>query len=247
MDTRSLKTKQMFITSLIALGMVLTFSSCVKYNPTSLRKIKPEHHDDEVIQQNVSIRTKNLSRHECKKLFDGRERPLFAARKSQRIYPIQLIIENNSGKSWVISPQQINLELVPYQQIYHKMRTSTGWRIAGGVIGGLFGLNALGATAATAARNGSPGVAALAGLGQLAVLIGAPVATYKSAKSSKEANTELKDDLKKKTLYKDEVVKPGQFMRKIIFLMHKDYKPPFVITLENERNSTDMLRFVIGP
>ena len=242
MNTHYLKTKQMFITSLIALGMVLTFSSCVKYNPTSLRKIKPEYNDDEVAHKNVIIRVKQLGKKECKKLFDGRERPLFSGRKNKRSYPIQIIIENKSGTSWVLSPEQINSDLTPYQHIYQKMRTSTGWRIAGGVIVGLFGC----AFALMAVLSSPPPGSLSVLLGKITI-ISAPIAGCILAKSSIEANAELKNDLKKKTLHKDEVVKPGQFMRKIIFLKRKDYKLPFVITLENERNSADMIRFVIDP
>jgi hypothetical protein len=197
-------------------------------------------------EKGVVIRAKRLSEDEKQELF-GQRAVLLHDSSNLPIYPVYFSIHNLSKVSYVISPKDIDLELVSYQEAAKCMKVGgtgrffkreglwlAGTWIGGATLGGLLGLytslfmlHALcigGAVFVT-----SFGVATMVNTGLWIKTIW--------------LNTRVRQDLRDKTLHEKTVIYPGQQYDALVFVNRLDYKPNFSVTMHEKDDQKKNITF----
>jgi len=116
---------------LVLLLAVAAVSGCANYKAAALPILQPEFAPYSQDCNDVTVSCKALSEYECKRHL-GRN----VLKKGYQ--PIQICIQNESRTYLLLSPQSINLPLVPPEDVAREVHTSTVGRATAWGVGGLF-------------------------------------------------------------------------------------------------------------
>jgi len=120
---------KIFVSFLLVMGIVVPFNGWT--NNTTISKKTP----------NILIAAKAFNKVDCKKYLD---RDLLA----KGYQPVQIIIKNDSNKTFIFSPDQVNLPCARIEEVVERVHTSTvgratGYGTAAVLTSGLFAIPAI--------------------------------------------------------------------------------------------------------
>lgn len=116
-----------FAVALIVLGL----SGCAGYQATSLKRLSPEFAPHAHSYQGIAFSARPFTKKDCQRYLD---RDVIKA----GYQPVQITVENNSGRTLIFSPDSINLPCVDAAVVASKVHTSTMGRALAWGIPGLF-------------------------------------------------------------------------------------------------------------
>lgn len=202
-------------------------------------------------KQNITLRAKRFNKQNCIQLFGSRGKKLITHRHKSSIYPIQLSITNKSNNTLLLEDNNINIPIMKYNKVARRMQHSTTIRAMGLLASGialatitaLGGFTIIGIGIITA-------TAPLAIIGAVAcasapfmLLVGTPVSTTVNSVKNLRVNTNIKKDIKNKSLVRNVIIKPGQKIDTLIFVKGQNYRNKFRLKLYNQENPQEMVIF----
>jgi len=245
--------------------LVALLPGCGKQHRKPIKNLKPiltHKADYQQTQQDITLKTKLLSKEEFKTLLRKKRLNSF----SKRTKAIQLSVTNNSKENWMLKREAINLEQIPYKKMERQVIRYASWNGIGAglkiaLIGGVI------ASAGTAiiyyiAGSGffapwllpvvvweSPEVpmltaSAVAATGAC-VSATSPIVAIKKATSTAELNAQNKIRLQQMMLIEPLVIKPDTTETCIIFVRKRDYESEFEVGLTNVENKKEQLYFTV--
>ncbi len=205
------------------------------YTPKSLQEIRLKNTSSQT-QNNVVVHCKLLTKQETHLLFDGRGSRLLHKRKP--IYPLYLYIENNTQKSLILNPANIQLKMINPELVAERLYSHTSRRIIVPLIVGTFGAGVTFLAAAYISIIGAIGSfpilikSGYAGLG-LSGLVAAttPYICYQQGNTALTTNRAIYEDVMNKSLHKPAIIEPGQSLKTLLFVPHKCYNSSFNMRL----------------
>jgi hypothetical protein len=221
------------------LALLVVLPGCIKV-PSYIRRSFVLVGDDcpyKATQENINIEIKKFSNSDIHYLFDGRS-DLLSYKKINVVY---IAICNLSENSYIITPDSIDLEQVPYIKIDKSMKkTNSAARLLGGAVGITAGTLSEKAIRSGACKDvgeflvlGSfSGISSV--FGYLGIGTGIQSAVI---------NRRISKDIKEKTLHDKVIVKSGGHYEGIIFVKSADYKPEFTVTLHEKNNAKNGVIF----
>lgn len=240
-------------TILLALGIccIALLPGCVKapkYSAQKLSRISERSADYQETNKDVTLRIKKFSTDDCLSVFGDQGH--YISRGKRGLYPLQLTITNNNINPWELTPEGIDLKLVPSSYVLNKMQYSP--------LGRFFGYSALGVvTYCVCLATAIPFVATTAfGVLPLAIPLGfaciggglftmaTPFIALHQAIGTGEANNMIATDIKEKAL-RTLIIEPGNTENKLIFVRKKQYKEQFTITLQQDAPGKECLTFKV--
>lgn len=226
-------------------GAVCLLSGCLKhYAPNP---IKPLNNiaDYKKTHDQVTIQAKELSFAECQEIFGDRTKRLFVKRKP--FVPIQLTIENNSDNTWLLAESMIDLPIASSKSVISRLQNGRVLRtfatagialIAGFAlceVGGMFMIPLfLGQQTLGNLLLGLFGISLAAG-GAVTVG-GVPIFSVVSSGNTSHENRVIKDYVQKTSLGKALIIKPGETINVLLFVLQKQFKPKFTVTLFDQHD-----------
>lgn len=167
----------------------------------------------------------------------------FKKRTSTSFYPVEIVVENKSAEDVHISPEMLEIKTMDYEPIAKNMVTgnsvlglligSACFPVACGGIG--FALDSSYLCILTGLAFGVIGAAISLGV----LTIGLPVAFYYKHQAYLHNIKIFEEQL----LYKSIITKPGETLRKFVFINELDFQPTFKLYVEKssgERTSFDV-------
>ena len=242
---------------IIAVAVCLLSGCATRYAPNSIKPLSQENLADyKKTHGHVTMQAKELSFAECQEIFGDRTKRLFTKRKP--LVPIQLTIENNSNNTWLLTESMIDLPLEPSGRVISRLQNSALCRaltVAGMALGSGCILTGLGGIlfilTTNVYRGSSIGLAGLFGIGMVAAghLLGVsslvlPVIT---GVNTSHENKDIKDYIQRTNLGKALIIKPGQTVNMLLFVLEKQFKPNFTVTLidQHDEQRTESFNVVL--
>jgi len=241
------------LTVTVILTILVFMPGCAKlrsYKQKPLRSLSSYiTYEDE--QDKVKLYAKQYDRQDCMQLFGSRGSRLVHHKHASSIYPIQISIKNTSDITWELNKHSVNLKLTPYYQVAHRIQNHTVLRMVSLVaIGaGVTALTAVGGVALLTLGMFTWSIpAAIAGGALCAsvpfmLLVNTPLTTTINGIQSLRTNTQIKQDMRRKTLTKHIVIEPGQHLDTLLFVKGINYKPEFPITLFDTNDTNHRINF----
>lgn len=232
------------VVGLLLIGtLIILLPACKRpiYNPKNLSQI-PVCLQHINAQNGITLQVKKLTKPEAQALFDGRGSRLLSKRKP--IYPFYLSIENNSQNTVLLDPKNISQPLANFQVVAARLYSHTSRRILAPLLIGVVGTTASFFAAAYITILGAIAVmpavvkAGYATLGLSGIFaIGSPTLSYYQGHHALAVNTAIDADLRQKMLSEPIQIKPGQSLKKLIFIPRRSYNPSFSIDLVDQAAS----------
>jgi len=205
-------------------------------------------------QNNVSVQVKRLNEDEKYTLFGQRSVWLYDTKSNQPIYPLYISIHNLSDTTYEISPESIDLELTPYTNIAHCLKTNSFGRGAKtfAIGSSILLATAIPAVAVAIANSKAPNGPLAPKKGSAfefaitAEFFGTLFSTLFVTLRSAWVNTKIKHDLKEKTLHSTKLIYPGQQFDTLVFVGHANYQDNFIIELDDSDNIKNSLTFTVA-
>lgn len=185
------------------------------------------------------VQAKQLTQDNIQHLFESR-----LMQKDNTFEVIYLSIHNLSNVSYIVSPADIDIAKLSYQQIFQYMKTSSIGRLTGGIV-------AIGIPAYPAVNLFTFGcfmkcaIAAYAGLSLAVVGIGLGALCFVLGLKSIKMNYRIDKDLKQKMVHKKVIIKSGDHYEGLIFVKSSDYKPLFNIIICEQDNHDNKIAFEV--
>lgn len=180
------------------------FSSCAKYTPHNFHQpigVRQE-------QQRVTLVASALDENDCKYYFS---RKVIA----KGYQPIQLMIRNDSDKTYVLDGQSIDLQLVDKSFIAKELHLDVAHRVISWGIAGLF---------------------------LWPFIIPAAVEGVKATSANKRLSIDFNDRAIDNDSYI--TLAPRMALNKVMFVRYENFAPEFTVTL-NDKYSKDSLNFFV--
>jgi len=189
-------------------------------------------------RERVAVQAQVLdTKKKCRKAFGNRGKRILG-KKSKRIYPVKLTIENKDSRPWKLTKHNVGLRTVDIETIKKRMQRRPLWQaffygiggffqqLAGSILCG-FGLGALEnidnpVLALFFAIPSFIGSAILSFKGKMATTVG-----YVDAKMNNEKAKETIDQI---SLAQDTVVQPLEKKERFVFVKAKNFKERFSLT-----------------
>lgn len=218
--------------------------------------------DFEESKNEVMLRVKKLSAHDCDPILGPRSQRLFKKiRKRQPIWPIQISISNNSNKLISVKNGDISLKQQSYRSVAARLRKSSFTQVFGTIassllIGGFLALGsilALSASGILLLTTGSLSITApVAVIGSSALaaiptflLIGTPVLSTVRGIETSKGNKVIKQDIKNYALKDLIVIEPQQTADMLIFVAKPDFKEEFEVFVSNPEDASEKIKFQV--
>jgi hypothetical protein len=122
--------KKRFLVVGVALALSTLVTSCASYQASALSNPSPELIQNASVNRGVAVVAKTFTREDCNKYFD---RDVIA----EGYQPVQLYIQNDSKKNYLLSLNRIDLPLARPEEVAKKVHTSTAGRAVGYGVGAL--------------------------------------------------------------------------------------------------------------
>lgn len=236
---------------ILFIASTIFIPGCLKikqYHQKALTPLNPCIHF-KTSEQSITLRAKQFNVVDCYRVFGERGKKLITQKHKTSIYPIQLSFTNKNNNTYILNKNNIDLKLMKYRHVAHRMQHSTILRSMGLLFSGvaLASLTAIGGAAAVligTATTFAPIVIAGAATcvsAPFMLVIGTPVSTTVNGVRSLRTNTYIKKDVKQKSLAYQVAIKPEESVDTIIFVKGKDYKEAFNITLYNKNDKQDKI------
>jgi hypothetical protein len=221
------------------LALLVVLPGCIRV-PNYTRRSFVLVGDDcpyKAMQENINIEIKKFSNSDIHYLFDERS-DLLSYKKINVVY---IAICNLSKNSYIITPDSIGLEQVPYLKIDKSMKKTNS---AARLLGGAAGITA-GALSEKAINSGAckdvGGFLVLGSFSGISSVFGY-IGIGTGIKSA-VMNRRISKDIKEKTLHDKVIIKSGGHYEGIIFVKSADYKPQFTVTLHEKNNAKNGVIF----
>jgi hypothetical protein len=211
----------------LLLSLIFLVSGCgYKFKP--LRPMSRSKADYCETQDAVSLRISRLSAEELADCFNGKKATI-------SMVPLMITIKNESEYAVRLSPRQVSLTLLEYEDVYERLRSSIckPWLIGGAI--------ATGALIYGCTQLNQPDDGAKA-LGSVAVAETALISGGLASEVSKHGNDKFAIDLGRKLFYQEKLL-PGERITKIMFADKEQFKKQFKITATFDVKNKDGKRF----
>lgn len=116
---------------LLYVASLALFSGCASYQAVSLNSLNQEYLNEMTEEPGLLVGAKAFNKLDCKNYLD---RDVI----SEGYQPVQIMIRNNSNKTWLFSLNNVNIPIAHAQDVAQKVHTSTIGRAAGYGVGALF-------------------------------------------------------------------------------------------------------------
>jgi hypothetical protein len=230
--------KQRYSACLIMiLGLLIILPGCFKV-PSYKAIYMPSVDIASVYQKTVdgvTVQIKQLNKAERDYFFGDNSTLLLKQPSDKRIVPLYIAIVNHGRHVYTISPENIDLELLPYDYIFNVIKVNTK-KIAGIAfgVGGTLGAMCL---MPFVEDRSNPSDLDYCVAGLMGGIAGGVAGLYMASPSwlkSMDTNRRIKNDLRKKTLHKKVILKPGDEYAGLIFVKQEDYLPDFAVTIDSD-------------
>lgn len=235
--------------------LIIALPGCVKKNNVHIPHLRAltSYIDFQESQEDITIRVKKLSESDCKALLGDRARLLFKKRRKQQpIYPIQISISNTSEHRILLKPENIDLQLTPYQDVARRIQHSSFLHAIGGVFFALVITAGLAAGSALALTSGGIltylfGNALAAVSAPLLItgitasivtpfflVVGTPIISAARGVETSKENIMMRHELAQASFKRGLLIDPGNTIDTLIFVQRPHLKHAFTITLTNK-------------
>lgn len=232
--------------------LLFLLPSCAKKDNHHIPHLKPltSYIDYAESRDDITLRVKKLTEHDCKPLFGNRTRLLFKKRnKRPPIYPIQLSITNKTNHRITLKPEDIGLILTDYKTVAKRIEHNTFLHALGGIVLGLLITGGLAAGSALAVMSGSiftmlfgNALAAISApllitgvsvclVTPFFLIVGTPIISAARGIETSKENLIMKRELVDKSFKRCLIVDSGQTVDTLIFVSKPDLKPSFMISI----------------
>lgn len=228
------------ITRYGSISLLILLAGCKQQKPTyTLKPLQPRTSYDQLTKKTetgeVTVRCATCSRKDLHIIFGKPGDALLTGRGGNRITPVQLHIENNSGYTWSLSPYDIRLPLADMHEVKNRFasgataRGLTSFTLTSGC-----GIALAGFGAAASIFHPILG-ASIMGAGCSLILI-APVRSHNKTAQISAQNMHFAHVLDAISLNENLIVHPREQISRLIFVEHKHAPDNFVLRLCNHDN-----------
>ena len=223
-----------------SITLLIILAGCKQQKPSySLKPLQPRTAYDQLTKKTetgeVTVRCATCSRKDLQAIFGKPGDALLTKHGGNRITPVQIYIENNSGYTWSLSPYDIRLPLADIEEVKNRFAYSatarglTSFTMTGGCGIALAGLGA-------AASIFHPILgASIIGAGCSLIFI-APVRSHSKTAQLSSQNMHFAHVIDNIALGDNVIVHPREQVSKLIFVEHKRTHDNFILRLCNNDN-----------
>lgn len=223
-----------------SIALLMLLAGCKQQKPSySLKPLQPRTAYDQITKKTetgeVTVRCATCSRKDLHTIFGKSGDALLTKHNGNRITPVQIYIENNSGYTWSLSPYDIRLPLADIQEIKNRFACSAAGRgLTSFTMTGGCGIALAGLGAAASIFHPILG-ASIIGAGCSLIFI-APVRSHNKTAHISSQNMHFAHVLDSLSLGDNVIVHPREQVSKLIFVEHKGKHDSFILRLCNNDN-----------
>ena len=215
--------------NLLVLSLIFLVSGCgYKFRP--LHPVRSAKADYSEKQEAISLRISRLDEEDLAHCFDGKKAPI-------SMVPLMITIKNESEYAVRVSPRQVSLTLLEYEDVYDRLRSSI---MKPGLIGGAIAAGALiygcSQVLDPDQHSGEKVVGAVA-TAEAALITGGL-----ASEVAKHGNDKFAVDLGRKLFYQERLL-PGERITKIMFADKELFKKRFKFTVVFDEKNKEGKRF----